>query len=965
MKYTKQAIAFAMAFLLASAGVSQPIAFALPVFDASKSTVAYCSQPLKVPLGVGYDYQYFAYAAKVGSDDIFLNVDSGSVDSIENLYPGNHAWISGSQIRIEENTSFIIHSSSNLELKLSGNGLQLTPSESCDAMAAIFLLTHEYDKQNNIDKEDLTSAQIELVNAMSAAVATIAVQDVEGSGPSRLPSGAYDYDAATVVQWLENNGYVGPNFQSAYDAYLAAEEAKFPAISGMTQAEKMSYLLDAYDEKWLNDIGGKLTESQKNILQVFSDSLGDTKTIVGPMTREDVLSIIMNEKIYKHSSDPSKWLTMAEYLSKADETIGVEYKIVTKVDPFYEPFIGSDNHPYLQVFEKGTMTMIDELPILVETDQKTPTAGRIVHLASKPNRRIMFISVDSRALSLQYMPATIVHEATHETTFALGSDLKLLVGMDIESAKLGPEGLAVDKERMFLKEQENSGLTSVRVLKYAVQDFRLRSAQFATRVYEYGSGLYEFIRAKYGQNTIDEMEKGNLNLESLVDIQSIDSTLRATNFLPSILDEINAQSAEFLKIHNKEIEIKDLMIKDIKNPDIAKINGYINDLSAIQDELRVNPARVVEGDWASLDTYAGMLRATLEAYRDATPAERLDKYLKFMEFAVKEKSKVSNELALKISTNAKIYGGLVSGKVPPAEFAAVDAAATKVLEKAKIISQIEDILWEEKNLAALNSAEKSILKGKVPPEVEAPVQAAKLTASGITAIAAGTTAVFALGTKFVEYGQENNNPYLLYTGNAIEYAGLGLFIASAGATVANAMNIVLPPLLQGLVIAATPAFVLGTIIGLFTMFLVEMLWCMFVDIFGCMYIQPTLTLSATKAFPGEKITYEVKGFNIPDGVGDQEGKQWLMWGPQMQLGSGCTVSGDICAGEFDAPFVNSPIKVFAQDLNNQYRSASVVFGMLSSQLILTGTVGTDASYLCAYKDLWRGEPEVLLTCVAM
>jgi len=306
-------------------------------------------------------------------------------------------------------------------------------------------------------------------------------------------------------------------------------------------------------------------------------------------------------------------------------------------------------------------------------------------------------------------------------------------------------------------------------------------------------------------------------------------------------------------------------------------------------------------------------------------------------------------------------------KTPSVEFKAVEKAASDLLEKTRKIKELGNNVLSEKSLESLNSAENSILKNNVPDELTKPAEIAKKSAGGATAIAAGTAMVFALGPKFVEFGQENNNPYLVATGETIEYSGLGLFVASAGATVASAVGIALPQILKGLVLTSE-GFLSGTVIGLLAVAFIEMIWCV-INPFGPLcfgYIQPALTLSKTKGFTGEKITYEISGFDVKNGIGNQEGKKYILtyqgsFG--LQLGSGCAVSSDKCGGEFAAPSTGADsIKIFAQDLDNTYKSTSVIFEKLKSRLTVGAAVVTDKSYFCTYSSEWKGETDLEMTC---
>ncbi|TRZ54842.1 hypothetical protein D4Q76_01555 [archaeon] len=965
---TKKAVAFAVAVLIASMSLTSSVALAQQ-FDDTKSSVVYCSKPLKVKLGPVYDYRYFVYASKVGSSDLNIKIEKGFAHTLENLYPGSKAQLNGKQITIKESTSFILHDLGGLELALSGGSdVQFVPSEKCDELVATMTSISGYSKQKLVDDENLVSSQMGLVTAMTAAAGAIIIKDVIGYEPSprtlTTPAKPYEYDASSTIKYLEENGYRGQKFMDDYDGFILGEEKKFPEIKTMAEFQKENYLMKKYDEAWMDKIKGQLSETQRTYLKMYSDSIRNPSIELGQKNIADALSILTKEKIYKHSSDPSKWLSLAEYLSKADEGLDVEYKVINKMmSEKYKGYVESSvEQPHLQVFKKSTGIMTSEIPIIAVTDNPAVGPGQISHPSGNRNLRVMLISLDSKARSLQQTAMTLVHETSHETTYAVESFEKL--SLDKISSKLGTEGLASYDEYRFANEQKASGMSGFEIEIKAAKNFRLRAASFENRIYGDGPSIYEFIRDRYGQEFVDKIKKGEVLLEEKVDVKGMDSIFR-TSFLPPLTDSINSATDHFLKIEDKLNEIKKTAEADMQKPDISKLNKYVSDLDGLhesisKDSLMQPKARNV------LTAYVIKLKNNIQAYRDAPEELRVKTYTEgFMKVVNEFRVDLANSLAQESAELAKVSGGITKEKVPAAQFNAVEDAANKLLEKTRKIKQLDNVLTE-KSLQSLNTAENSILKGKVPEELTKTAEVAKKSAGGQMAIGAGTAMVFALGPKFKEYGQENNNPYLVATGETIEYAGLGLFVASAGATVASWVGIALPSILTGLVLT-TETFLSGTVIGLLAVAFIEMLWCA-VNPFGPLcfgYIQPSLTLSKTKGFTGEKIQYSVSGFDIKNGIGNQEGKRYMLtyFGSHGLQLNWCTVSGDICKGDFYVPSTASDtVKIFAQDIDNTYRSTSVTFQKIRNQLVMGATIVTDKSYLCMYAKEWQGETDIEATC---
>ncbi len=966
----KKAVAFAVAVLIASMSLTSSVALAQQ-FDDTKSSVVYCSKPLKVKIGSVYDYRYFVYASKVGSSDLNIKIEKGFAHTLENLYPGSKAQLNGKQITIKESTSFILHDLGGLELALSGNNVQFVPSEKCDELVATMTSISGYSKQKLVDDENMVSAQMGLVTAMTAAAGTIVIKDVIGYEPAprtlTTPTKPYEYDAPSTIKYLEENGYRGQKFMDDYNNFMLGEEKKFPEIKNMAEFQKEAYLMRKYDEAWMDKIKGQLSENQRTYLKLYSDSIRDPSIELGQKNIADALNILTKEKIYKHSSEPSKWLSLAEYLSKADEGLDVEYKIVSKTisDKYKSVGLSGDTN-HLQTFKKSTGVLLSETPIFAVKNDPLVRAGALVHYGGDRNLKAMFISMDSKAQSLQQTGMTLVHESSHETTYALDSIEKL--SLDKISSKLGTEGLASYDEYKFANEQKASGMSGFEIEIKAAKNFRLRAASFENRIYGDGPSVYEFIRDRYGQEFVDKIKKGEVLLEEKVDVKGMDSLFR-TSFLPPLTDSINSATDHFLKIEDKLNEVRRTIETDIQKPDISKLNKYVSDLDGLHESISKD-SLMQPSVKNVLTAYVIKLKNNIQTYRDAPEELRVKTYSEgFMKVVNEFRVNLANNLAQESAELAKVSGGISREKVPAAQFNAVEDAANKLLEKTRKIKQLDNVLTE-KSLQSLNSAENSILKGKVPEELTKTAEVAKKSASGQMAATAGITMVLVLGPHFREYGEENNNPYLVYTGTAVEYSGLGLFLAQAGATVYAIVNVFLAEGLYAAFWAGMESLTMlvfseGAIIGLFVIFLAENIWCVLVDIFNCMYIQPTLTLSKTKGFTGEKIQYSVSGFDVKDGIGNQEGKRYMMtyqgsYG--LQLGW-CTVSGDICKGDFYVPSTASDtVKIFAQDIDNTYRSASVTFQKIRNQLVMGATIVTDKSYLCMYTKEWQGETDIEATC---
>lgn len=982
----KKAVASVLIVLAMSMSLSSSISLAQQ-FDETKSAVAYCSQPLKVEIGPVYDYRYFVYASKVGSADLNIKFDKGYAIILENLYPGSKAQLDG-QITIKDSTSFILHNLEGGELKLSGDA-QFAPSEKCDELVAAMTAISGYSKQKLVEDEDLVSAQMELVKAMTVAAGVIVVKDVYGYRPEpKLPSVEAEKDAVTILKYLDEKGYRGQKVLDKYNEFISKKESQYPFLKEASEVNKDRITSVDYSSGWLDEIRGQITENQRILLKKLSESEIDTSQKLSPPEMKQALEIMIKEKIYKHPSQPSKWLSLIEYLNEQDKGYDIEYKIIEREPSsqhinmvkslvneinselrtgsnLFDIYAPQEKTMHLEIWKRGTKQLLYEVPIF--PDIENPNSAGFVKTVEIGNTkyRIMGIGLDKSGGLLQKTASTIVHEITHATASATGAEEFLLVGDTSKGYPLqfADEGSAVYAQDSFARNQGSEGFEFTRIRnsmnKLKMKDYMSRSS------YGESPQIFRYIFDKYGQQMIDKIMTGKAKIDEIVDFKGLHSNLKVDFLLPQV-DEINTKADKLLKIADKEKEIKNTILKsNMKNPDISKINGYIDELNMLSEEIKNNPS--LTGKKSFIDYIKG-LQNGLEAFRDAPEELREEKFYKeFIGKGRESRAFLANKISENAAENVKDFGGIYKNEVPDAQFNAVEDAANKLLEKTRKIKNLGNNILTEKSLQSLNTAENSILKFKVPEELTKTAEVAKKSSGGQAAIGAGTAMVFALGPKFVEYGEENNNPYLVVTGETIEYSGIGLLVASAGATVATWMKIALPQVLKGLVLTSE-GFLSGTVIGLLVVALVEMVWCV-INPFGPLcftYIQPTLTLSKTKAFTGEKISYEISGFDVKNGIGNQEGKKYILtyqgsFG--LQLGTGCTVSSDKCKGEFTVPVMKSDtIKIFAQDLDNTYKSTSVTFEKLKSQLTIGATVATDKSYLCMFNKEWKGETELEMAC---
>lgn len=964
----KKAVASVLIALAVSIILTSSVSLAQEL-DNAKSAIAYCSQPLKVKIGPVYDYRYFVYANKIGSSDLSIKIEKGFANSLENLYPGSKAQLNGKQITVKDSTSFILHDLGGGELALSGN-TQFAPSEKCDELVAAMTAINGYAKRKLADDENLISAQMELVKAMTTAAGAIVVKDIVGYEPTprtpEVPTSPYTYDATATVKYLEDNEYLGERFLDDYNNLMLEEEKKFPIIKDSLQVEKRIFLADNYNQLWLKEMNEKLSNEEKLLLKKYTSN-----SEVSFKDAKNILDIFLKKKLFKHSSDTSKWISLTEYLSKADDGINVEYKIVDKliVSEYLEyADIDKDIYPHLQTLKKGTNIVLSETPIVPSLEIELGVGGVTRILKNDPSKRLIIININEPQNIIQKTTAQIVHEISHDTTFALKSYDKLFLKINSKPNLIVVEGLATFDQFKFMKEQADLGLPGYKT-EMNINRYYWLKAKAGSQEYGNGVAIYEFIRDKFGQDMIDKIKSGKMNLEKIVDVNGIDSIFQI-RFLTPLLEEINANADEFMKIYNKEMKIiKEIGKGDIENPDISKLNKHIDELDGFTNDVEKNS--LIDSDKKSkFKSYVKMFKEEIVEYKNSLPEQRMEKFSEFEFMDYEPKTVLLNEISGMSAEGVNVYGGITKEKVPSAQFNAVEDAANKLLEKTRKIKEIGNNILTEKSLQSLNAAENSILKNKVPEELTKTAEVAKKSASGATAIAAGTAMVFALGPKFVEYGQDNNNPYLVATGETIEYSGIGLFAASAGATVAQAVGIALPQILKGLVLTSE-GFLSGTVIGLLAVAFIEMVWCV-INPFGALcfgYVQPTLALSKTKGFKGDKITYEISGFVVKNGIGNQEGKKYILTyqgSLGLQLGTGCTVSSDKCKGEFSVPQMKSDtIRIFAQDIDNTYKSAFVTFEKLKNQLTIGATVATDKSYLCMYNKEWKGETELEMACAKL
>ena len=274
----------------------------------------------------------------------------------------------------------------------------------------------------------------------------------------------------------------------------------------------------------------------------------------------------------------------------------------------------------------------------------------------------------------------------------------------------------------------------------------------------------------------------------------------------------------------------------------------------------------------------------------------------------------------------------------------VQNAAKKLASTVERIEMAEDDFAFPKIIEALIAADNSNYKKEAEElqQLQKNQNPEAMARLGIIAsqkkadIGLGGFSVFALGPLYETYGINRHDPRALAIGLGINKFGLLMFVASLGATYAKWQGIVLSSwILNSLVnfLAITVETVTtGGIIGLGVTNFIYVYWCWAVELErpGCYkYRQPLLAFTKASGTKKNIIEYEITGFDVEMGVGDQEGKSWMLtyqgsYG--AQLGKGCVVTNGSCKGKFTLPSTGfNTIRIWAQDLNHQFQSTAIQY----------------------------------------
>jgi hypothetical protein len=988
-------------YLILSLSFTTPITFAQIYVPEYESTIAYCSSPLIV----GNDHRYFVYVSKPErTGDITLDIDGVEIDFLENLYPGAHAQLISNEIKITNNTVFILHSASGGELSLTGNA-ELAGTKNCGDLVATMFLLQEHVRNRYIEGLDPIGKLIELNEALLDAINATAEQ---------TPDPDIEYDLITVGDYVSRmleladiGKPVEEKFTKMVVEYepqlyeylenvreISAEKAKkfyegkvFVKARDTARAFDHSYtkmLMDAIKEvRGKGDIDYKALENwrhAKNLRVPLS-------TISGQYLQDVINTMVRNtNKFYKDYGDPGKWYSFEEILNRYYEGTDTVFRIeeselssemrnkiieLRRAHPKYErihvPEVG-EKVAHLIIESDGTTRKI---PILANTG-----AGSFYQNWAK------FIAI-GEGMTLQEIPSDIFHEINHATLDKWGSLQKM---KEFAKRKFFSEGAASKVETDFFARQYyglkndaaiKSGM-GFDFLKTTVKFVRLRGSA-SVRVYAGAEGWFNAYASEYGRESfLDLMRYGNLeDIPVLKDYDSRNALLDAIDAekLTSIEDIIKWRNEYIKKIRGLNKEITSELMRMLEKPELAS-----EDLAKIDAlERKVVRLKINIEDVLTAKERVGLEKILTEQYdllydfETADPEKRVqileERGAKIHKYSVEALNRDSFILANELKDLKKI------GYEVPAEQKTVIESRLRYIEKVqKEIKQLSKSVDRKVGLETLNKAKNSPLKGKVPKELLKAGEIARRSLAGELAIGTGITMVFALGPKFAKYGEEHDNPFLLHLGHGIEYSGLGLMFLSVGATIANAAGIALPTVLRGLVLTRA-GLLAGGVAGAIGIVVVELGWCA-IDPFASRcyaYVPPSLALSKTSASRGELIDYTISGFDVENGIPeDQEGKQWIV---TYQGGYGaildtCVVADGKCKGSFTvltAWMVGDQVSIFARSSDAKYKSDSVTLtiGAANAPDIFI-SIKTETGKHCYYGGLprkqWLGEKEIEVKC---